>query len=46
MLKRNERYIVEKVLKMVQQTHDTGFAEDEIMSQSVRNFDPDPKQPD
>ena len=35
MLKRNDRYIVEKVLNMVQQTHDTGFAEDQIMSQSV-----------
>jgi hypothetical protein len=35
MLKRNDWYILEKVLKMVQQTHDTGFAEDEIMSQSV-----------
>jgi hypothetical protein len=35
MLKKNERYILEKVIKMVKQTHDTGFAEDEIMSQSV-----------
>ena len=43
MLKRNDRYIVEKVLKMVQQTHDTGFAEDEIMSQSVKTDNVDPQ---
>ena len=46
MIKHNDRYIVEKVLKMVQQTHDTGFDEEEIMSQSVDPVHPDPQQLD
>jgi len=35
MLRVNDRYIVEKVLKFVQQTKDTGVAEETLMSQTV-----------
>lgn len=35
MLRINDRYIVEKVLKFVQQTKDTGVAEETLMSQTV-----------